>query len=307
VANLSIGTAVGSGFGLIKRRPLSVFVWGLLTVVPAAASMGAILPMMSEFMTMASQADPDSGTASGAMMAEAMRMQGLFSLMGLVRLVLGVVTYTAIIRAVVRPKAHGFFFLRVGMDELREFVVSLAIIVGVVVAVIVVSILAAITGAVVWQAGGAIRALVIAALVIGGLVGALLIGARLSLLVPATVRFQTFAFAEGWALGKGRTWSLVGLVLILILIVFGIEMVVSGVLGAVRFMTLGSGFGPDAWASGADPFASVLALARANWPWLAVGLVIGAAIYGMLTAILTAPFASAVRQLSPDPDTTAAS
>jgi hypothetical protein len=304
MANFSIGTAVGAGFGLIKRRPVSVFVWGLLTVIPAAASLGAMLPMVGDFMETTARADPESATASSAMMAEMIQLQSMISLVGLVRLVLGVVIYTAIVRAVVRPRESSFFSLRVGMDELRVFVVSLAIIIGVVISVIAFSILATLIGAGVWQAGGALRGLAIVALVIGCFVGALLIGARLSLLVPASVRFQSFAFVEGWNLGKGRTWSLVGLILVLVLIVFGIEIVIGGVFGAVMLAVVGAGgFDPEAWTAAGNPFANLSGLAQANWPLLIVGGLVAAVLYGVLTAILTAPFASAVRQLSPDPDT----
>ena len=43
------------------------------------------------------------------------------SLMGMVRFVLGVVVYAAIIRAVVHPKDRPFFSLRLSMDEVRVF------------------------------------------------------------------------------------------------------------------------------------------------------------------------------------------
>lgn len=304
MANFSIGTAVGAGFGLIKRRPLSVFVWGLLMVVPAAGSMALALPMMETFMGEALRGDPEAVGLGSPMFREMMRFQGMMSLMGMVRFVLGVVVYAAIIRAVVHPKDRRFFSLRLSMDEVRVFVVSLAIVIGIVVGLVVLTLAATAVGAGLWQVAGAARGLVIAVLVIACILGALLLGGRLSLLVPATVRFHTFAFAEGWALGKGRSWSLVGLLLVLILIVFGIEIVVSGIVGAVMFTVLGvGGFDPAAWAASGDPFGGLSDLARANWPLLAVGVVVSAGLYGMLTAILTAPFASAVRQLSPDPDT----
>ena len=46
MARFSIGTAIGEAFGLMRRRPLAVFVWGLLMVAPSVASMALILPMM---------------------------------------------------------------------------------------------------------------------------------------------------------------------------------------------------------------------------------------------------------------------
>lgn len=299
MARFSIGTAVGAGFSLIKRRPLAVFVWGLLTVIPAAASMGAALPMMGSIMENAAHGDPESMTGSNPVMAEMMRMQGAMSLMSVVRFVLGVVIYTAIIRAVVRPKESSFFSLRVGMDELRVFVVSLALIVGLFVAVLLVAVVGGLVGAGLWPTLGAARGAVAVLLVIACIVGGLLLGGRLSLLVPATVRLRTFAFAEGWNMGKGHSWALVGVMLLLMLIIIGLEIVVGGIGVGVMFAVLGaSDFDPSSWANGANPFADLSATASANWPWLVVAALVGAAVYGMLTAIVTAPFASVVGQLS---------
>lgn len=303
MAGFSIGDAVGEGFGLIKRRPLSVFVWGLLTILPAAASMGFMLPMMDSFMGSMVEAAAEGDAASAAMpdsmMDHMMQMQAVMAPLNAVRFVLGVVVYTAIVRAVVRPKESSFFSLRLSMDEVRVFVVSLALIMGLVVGGILLSLLGVAVGAGLWQIVGPAKGLVIALLVVGGILGALLLGGRLSLIVPATVRFRTFAFVEGWNLGKGRSWSLVGVMLLLFLIIMGIEIVVGGIMAGVMFAVMGSG-GVDfaSLEAGMNPFANLHDMARANWPWLALAVVVGAMLYGMLTSILTAPFASVVRQLS---------
>lgn len=303
MTRFSIGDAVGAGFSLIKRRPLSVFVWGLLTVLPAVAMMGVMLPMMGTMMDSAFESaahgDPDSMGMNNPMMTHWMQTQAALAPLNALRFVLGVVVYTAIIRAVVRPKESSFFSLRVGMDEVRVFVVSLAIIIGVIIAGVVVVVGGALAGAGLWQFVGPAKGLVVAVLFIVCTLGVLLLGGRLSLLVPATVRFRTFAFAEGWNLGKGRSWSLVGVMLLLFLIIIGIEIVVGGIMGGVVFGIMGhGGFDFASLESGANPFTHLHDVARANWPWLAVAGIVLAMLYGMLTAILTAPFASVVRQLS---------
>lgn len=303
MARFSIGEAVGEGFGLIKRRPLSVFVWGLLTILPAAAAMGVMLPAMEGFTGAMVEAAAEGDTAStgmpDAMMTNMMQMQAVMAPLNALRFVLGVVVYTAIVRAVVRPRENSFFSLRLSMDEVRVFVVSLALIIGIVVGAVLVSLLGVAVGAALWQFVGAARGLVVAALVIGGILGALLLGGRLSLLVPATVRYRTFAFAEGWKLGKGRSWSLVGVMLVLFLIIIGLEMVIGGIVAGAMFAFMGhSGFDITSLENGGNPFAGMSDVARANWPWLAVAVAVGGMLYGMLTAILTAPFASVVRQLS---------
>ena len=130
MARFSIGTAIGEAFGLIRRRPLAVFVWGLLMVVPMLVSFALILPMMGGALSSiaADAANPDQ--IHEAMMGEMMQIQGVSSLLNLVQLLVSVVVYTAVMRAVVRPRETSFFSLRLGMDELRVAVVGLAIIVG---------------------------------------------------------------------------------------------------------------------------------------------------------------------------------
>lgn len=310
MAGFSIGAAVGEGFGLIKRRPLSVFAWGLLTILPAAASMGVMLPAMESLTGSMVEAAAEGEAAAGAMpdsmMAHMMQMQAVLAPLNAIRFVLGVVIYTAIVRAVVRPRETSFFSLRLGMDELRVFVVSVALVIGAVLAAILLSLLGVAVGAGLWQIVGPAKGLVTALLVIGGIIGAMLLGGRLSLIVPATVRFRTFAFAEGWNLGKGRSWALVGVMVLLVLIVIGIEIVVGGVVAGVILAVAGaSGFDQIVIADAGNPFAGMHDMARAHWPWLAVAVVVGAMLYGMLTAILTAPFASVVRQLSDTSETPA--
>lgn len=303
MAGFSIGEAVGAGFGLIKRRPFAVFIWGFLTVLPAAAAMGFMLPMMEAFTGSMVEAAAEGEAASGAMpdsmMASMMQMQAVLAPVNVIRFVLGVIVYTAIIRAIVRPKESSYFSLRVSMDEVRVFVVSLALVIGIVVGVILIGLLSVALGAALWQFVGPAKGLVTAVLVIGCIVAALLLGGRLSLMVPATVRYGTFAFVEGWNLGKGRSWSLVGVMLLLFLIIIGLEIVIGGIVMGTMFAVMGnSGFDFASLETGGNPFAGLPDMARANWPWLVAAVVVGAMLYGMLTAILTAPFASVVRQLS---------
>ncbi|MGV8928656.1 MAG: hypothetical protein ACOH1E_02790 [Brevundimonas sp.] len=282
---------------------MSVFIWGLLTVLPAAAAMGFMLPMMEAFTGSMVEAAAEGEAASGAMpdsmMASMMQMQAVLAPVNVIRFVLGVIVYTAIIRAIVRPKESSYFSLRVSMDEVRVFVVSLALVIGIVIAVVLISLLSVALGAALWQFVGPAKGLVTAVLVIGCIVAALLLGGRLSLMVPATVRFGTFAFVEGWNIGKGKSWSLVGVMLLLFLIIIGLEIVIGGIVMGTMFGVMGnSGFDFASLETGGNPFAGLPDMARANWPWLVAAVVVGAMLYGMLTAILTAPFASVVRQLS---------
>lgn len=298
MARFSIGTAIGEAFGLMRRRPLAVFVWGLLMVAPSVASMALILPMMGEmFASIASGADHEQ--IHDAMMGKMMQMQGVSSLLNLLQLVLTVIVYTAVMRAVVRPRETSFFSLRVGMDELRVAVVGLAIVVGFYMLVLVLALLGVGIGFAVWGLGEPYNWLIIAGLCIGLFVAIWFGAARVSLIAPASVLYQTFAFEEGWKLGRGRTGALFGMMLLIVLIVVVTEMIVFGIGAAVVAVTAGGMDWPQIHSAiEDDPMAGLHALFVANWPWVTLAALVVSAFYGFLVTLGIAPFASACRQLT---------
>lgn len=302
MARFSIGTAIGEAFGLVKRRPLSVFVWGVLMVAPSIASMALILPMMGEMFAgiAAGASDPDE--IHQAMMADAMQMQGVSGLLNLAQLALTVIVYTAVMRAVVRPGETSFFSLRVGMDELRVAVVGVAIIVGFYLAALILILLGVGIGFAAWGLGEPLNWLIIAVLCIGLFVAIWLGAARVSLIAPASVQSRSFAFEEGWKLGRGRTGALFGMMLLILLIIIVIEAAVFGVGAAVFAATAGGLDWSQVHASLADdPFTGLQSLFAEHWPWVTVAAVVMSAFYGLLLTLGVAPFASACRQLSAQP------
>ncbi len=299
MARFSIGTAIGEAFGLMRRRPLAVFVWGLLMVAPSVASMALILPMMGEMFTSIASDSANQEQLHNAMMGEMMQMQGVSSLLNLLQLLMMVIVYTAIMRAVVRPRETSFFSLRLGMDELRVAVVGLAIMVGFYLLLLIVVLLGVGIGFAAWGLGEPFNWLIIVALCIGLILAIWLGAARVSLIAPASVLHKTFAFEEGWKLGRGQTGALFGMMLLLVLIVVVTEVIVFGIGAAVVAITAGGMDWSQIHADIADdPFAGLQALFVANWPWVTVGALILSAFYGFLITIGVAPFASACRQLA---------
>lgn len=299
MARFSIGTAISDAFGLIRRRPLAVFVWGLIMVAPSAATIGLVWPMMGDmFASMA--ADP--GGAHDAAFADMMQFQALSGMLNIVQMLLMVVVYTAIMRAVLRPREDSFFSLRLGMDELRVAVVGLAVLVAIYVGMMVLMLIGVAVGFAVWSAGSPTNWLVIVGLVVTAVLAVCLAMARVSLIAPASVLYRTFAFAEGWRLGRGQTGPLFGMMLLLLLLILVIEVVVAAV-GLAIAVAAGISGGVD-WTSlhshnmDVNPFEGLDAMFAANWPWFAVGAVVGAMVYGALVTLHIAPYASACRQLA---------
>lgn len=299
MARFSIGTAIGEAFGLMRRRPLAVFVWGLLMVAPSVASIALILPMLSDMVSTIGSDSAGHEQFHGAMMGGMMQLQGVASLLNLLQLLLMVIVYTAIMRAVVRPAETSFFSLRLGMDELRVAIVGLAIIVGFYVLLLIAVLLGVGIGFAAWSLGEPFNWLVIAALCVGLMLATWLGAARVSLMAPASVLHRTFAFEEGWKLARGQAGTLFGMLLLIVLIVLVIEVTVFGIGATIVAI---SASGPD-WSQihavlEDDPFAGLQTLFAANWPWVAGCGVVLSAIYGVLITLAIAPFASACRQLT---------
>jgi len=306
MTRFSIGTAISDAFALIGRRPVSVLVWGLMLVIPIVGSFGLIIPMMGEMFAAMPVGDVDQaqgqvGAWQDEMMAEMMRFQGLSALMNLVQLAFSLVVYTAVMRAVLRPAEKAFFSLRLGMDELRVFVVGLAIIVGMYVLILVLALLGVAIGFGVWGLGAPANWLIVTGVVLGFLVVLFLGLARVSLIAPASVLYRSFAFTEGWALAKGRAGALLGMSLLIFLLVLVIELVLA-VIAMVTMMgtmgAMGSELADMGPATGGNPFAAMAPFIEANWPWVALGCVAAAVFYGVVVTLTIAPYASACRQLA---------
>lgn len=301
MARFSIGTAINDAFSLMRRRPLSVFVWGLIMVAPSVASFGLILPMMGDvFAAMA--VDPSGDGPRDAAFADMMQFQAMSGLLNIIQLLLMVVVYAAVMRAVLRPRETSFFSLRIGMDELQIAVVGLALIVGMYAAMIVLVLIGGAIGFAAWGAGSPMNWLVIVGLIVTAIVAICLGMVRVSLMIPASILYRTFGFAEGWRLGRGQLGPLFGMALLLILLVVVIEAVIFGI-GMAIAVAAGMTGGLD-WSAlhshnvDVNPFEGLSAALAAHWPWFAAAALVMSMIYGALLTLGAAPYASACRQLA---------
>lgn len=306
----SIGTAIGHAFGLIRRRPLAVFVWGLLTVAPILGGFALILPVMGDmFANMpAPGSDPSSYEQAfpEQAFAQMMQFQAASMLMNIGQLLVMAVVYTAIMRATLRPRESRYFSLRLGMDELRVAVVGLAIGVAMYVAVIIVALFViALAVALGMGMSGSEPGVVASVIVLLAIVVALAFlwaMARVSLMAPASVLYRDFAFVQGWKLASGKGWPLLGMMLLIFVIIILIEAIVL-MIGLGVFASFAFASGP--WGDMTDPtqvFLGMSAWLAANWYWAVLAALASAAVYGVVLTLSIAPFASACRQLAESGD-----
>ena len=120
-----------------------------------------------------------------------------------------------------------------------------------------------------------------------------------SLIAPATIILERFAFVEGWNLGRGRMWRLLGLLICTWLIYMVIYALVVAVVVVVAFTTgvfaHWQALGEAATLADVLPSPSVLAFL------VFLALVPGAFAYGAVMTLLCAPFAAACRELIDGP------
>lgn len=300
----SIGEALGDGFRLAGQRPMSVFVWGLLLLIPAWLPLLIVGPSLMDlpWAEMAS----DTGPSDSAAFNDYIARSNVASLLGnaLQLLAYGMLG-AAVYRLVLNP-AHGRrrpFGLGLGMDELRVVVGYIALFVGMMIVMIALILVAVGVGLALWpMLSDAGQAWAVSALVFVSLIALLVIYARVCLIPPAFVAMGDFEFGAGWRLGAGQTGRLILMTLVIWVLTLLIVLMAYAVLAAVGFglwMALGLGTTlPHSPAEMADFVSS-----NPRLGWMGVLILPLSWVYGLSGVVSMAPYASAVRQLTPSAET----
>ncbi|GAA0769518.1 hypothetical protein [Brevundimonas olei] len=291
-----IDEALADGFRLIRRRPGSVFAWGVVLALPV---MLFYIVTIDLFMAFGPQAFAVDGDASPEMVAALMRFQTWAMLINVIQMVGFVLIIAAICRAVLWPERTPgrLFDLRVGMDEARVAVAALAVMAGCYGVMLVVVLLAFAFGAAFWMVSEAAAVTMGVVVGLAGIVGIVWAALRTSMIMPLSIASQDFAFVSGWRMTKGR----VGVLLGLFAATFAITLVVHVLfLVLVGLITLGVSI-PfwsqlAAWAEGVQGGLPEFSLGVTAAVGGAV-FVVMAIYYGIVVAIGIAPGVSACRQM----------
>ncbi len=302
VADISIGAAIGAGFGLIRRKPLTVMVWGLLQVIALglffAAYAGFLLNFLPTVVAQGTRGGAPTSEQVGTMIGGMLMGEGLLFLAVIVMMIFRVVLCAGIWRAVLRPEADAWAYLRVGRAEL--FILLLLLGVGFAANLIVFPLLP-----IMLIAGGLAAAHQWAAAIILGAIGFLAmivaiiyVELRFSLIGPMIVQDGKFHFVDAWRLTRGKVGSLFLVGLGLAGILMAAEFVIIALVVAVGAGTLGLA------AGGFDALPAFfnqppLVIAEKLAPGFVLYALAAIPISGCGLAIFLAPWARAYLDLTP--------
>jgi hypothetical protein len=312
MAEISIGSAVGAGFGLIARKPLSVMAWGLVRVLFAAAVLAIYAPVAMSIFTEALQNARAGGNAGQSqaemtqMMSHMMVMQGAGYLANIVGLFVSAVTFCAVSRAIIHPERSDYAYLRLGAPEffvaVLSFAAGIVVFLGLLICIVPFAIVAAVLAS---QHLYAALAVVICLGVLALFAGLIYVLLRLAFVFPMMVDDGQFHLFDAWSLAKGRVGSLFVIGLSLVAIALLAEAIVGAFLVALGVAALGVA------AGGLGNVQAFLALGPAVIAarlaaWLVVYAVLAIPLSGCATAIFMAPWARAYRDLAPPAEPAAA-
>ncbi len=288
--SFSFRDALNAPFVLIRRRPLTVFVWGVLMTVLIGALYAVFLPVFANVPL------GDDAAASQAYMSQMMAMSAASNGLSLLMYLVMLVVFNAAGRATLAPGTRDrFLFMRLGMDEVRVAVTIVAIFIGWYVALIILIVIGVVLGIALWPVSE--FAAVISVLLYGlaVVILALLGWARVCLIAPATLVLGRFAFEEGWTIAKGQVLKLVGLNLAIWLI----YMLAYIVLAAIVALILIGGFMGQglSWPEHIDRLQDLMPVVRPMLIPLAATVPIFTFAYGAYIALVAAPFVRTARQL----------
>src|ERR1700723_2225816 len=202
MANISVGAGIGSGFGLIARRPVSVVVWGLVPMLFQVALLALVAPAYLEmFSQLRSGASPLQAMAAPQMS----QISGIVQLLNFAQLAISAVIYCAVFRAVLHPERSSFAYLRVGAEEFFIGVLifggSIALFVALLVVMIPIIIVAAIIG--VAAHGSAAIGILFPVVFLVIMIALVIVGLRFVFVGPMIVADGKFRLFESWTMTRG--------------------------------------------------------------------------------------------------------
>ena len=262
MGELSAGALATEAFRLIEREKRAVAAWGLIYVAAMTAGLGGVFVFMGS--ALAPLLIPGQ-THDPALLPPLLKSMALvYAVLLPLGLLAQAIMICGVYRAILRPEDRGWFFLRVGADELRMVLVSLLLLI--IAALVVLAVAFAVAGAAAAMPGTGWKVLTGLVGGLGGLCLAAWVGVRLCLATPMTFAERRVRLFGSWRLTRGRFWPLLGA----FLLAFVLTLAVSTVMQIVVAIIMGLSGGALASVIQAGDFNPAV-LARLAAAYRAVG------------------------------------
>jgi hypothetical protein len=210
MSQFSPSDAALEGFRLTRERPLFVLIWAIVRVVFSFASLGLLFSLGgSTFQQLVQLENGAAKTAPELALPLIQQLIPLGLLIVIVTLLFYAVIYTAVLRAILRPADKPFAYLRLSLDEARQFglalIAFLLFFAYILASSIVSGLLIALSNGL-GQAGAALQVLVVF-----GLIAAFIYPlVRLSLAPAMTFADGRMSLLRSLPVTKGHFWSMFG-------------------------------------------------------------------------------------------------
>lgn len=286
--------AVFEGFRIVRRRPATLVWWSLFYIAAMAFAMTVIGGSVIRLVN-AAEALEAAGTPSAEDFMPILQLyMSVFAVVLPISLAAGAVVYAAVSRAVLRPEESRFGYLRFGMDEVRVFVVSVALALAFIALTGVMFMLVGVVGGLAASLEAPWLWLVAVLLALAAVAALIWLAVRLCLAVPITVGERRIAILDSFRLTRGRFWPLLGMAILAGVLSLVVGLLGSLVLTPLQFLTGGVTQLQD--LEGA-PLTEILQTA---WPTILVWIVTNAVLSALQVAVVYAPFSAAYRELATD-------
>src|SRR3989344_9083841 len=286
--------AVFEGFRIVRRRPATLVWWSLFYIAAMAFAMTVIGGSVIRLVNAAEALDAAGTPSAEDFMPILQLYMSVFAVVLPISLAAGAVVYAAVSRAVLRPEESRFGYLRFGMDEVRVFVVSVALALAFIALTGVMFMLVGVVGglAASLEAPWLWLVAVLLALAAGGAL--IWLAVRLCLAVSITVGGRRIPILDSFRRTRGRFWPLLGMAILAGVLSLVVGLLGSLVLTPLQFLTGGVTQLQD--LEGA-PLTEILQTA---WPTILVWIVTNAVLSALQVAVVYAPFSAAYRELATD-------
>ena len=292
----SVSSILNGAFGLVRRYPKAVAAWACIYLAVTVGSALFWMPIQARLLSAAPNARMGFQDVAPILIGA--------DLFGIGAIVVQMVLITAAYRAVLRPEQSGFAFLRFGMDEIRQIVLAIAMIVGFYV-LLLAGFLAIMFGIGFMSAAGTAGAVL--GIILGILLGiafacfCIWLAVRLCLAFPLMVLRRSFAIGEAWRLSRGYFWPLFGAFIVVAVLYFVCAVVISSFTSASYMAALMSSGAFEPGGKGeAVRQAAMIRDMTAIGPMTVIGWIFGGLVGGIFVALNGGATATAVRDLAVD-------